>query len=102
MEMTHDQFAYEVDRMVAAARRVGIWPVGLVITDAARPRWWKRRTIDHGRLVVYVKRASREPAAIVADICRAIIRNGTAHLTPGDKVARAAALRRIAAQDPTC
>lgn len=101
-EMTHPQFVDAVDRLRAMGRTVGLWPNGVTFTDDRRyrGRWWQRRTIDHGRLVVYIARARRSPAAVRTEIRRAIVRYGGGAYPADVRLARAAALKRLADKRP--
>lgn len=97
-EMTHPEFVDAVAKLRAMGRTVGLWPTGLEFTDDRRyrGRWWQRRHIDHGRLVVYIQRARRSPAAVRVEIRRAIVRFGGARYPADVRMARALALRRLA------
>lgn len=102
-EMTHERFVDVVDEVTAMGRTVGLWSTGLTLTDEPAPRrLWRRRHIDHRRLVVYIRRARRDPAAVVRDIRRAVVRYGSNHLTANEKITRAHALRRLTERGPAC
>lgn len=103
-EMTHPEFVDVVEQITAMGRRVGLWPAGVTFTDQRqRRRWfWRRRHIDHVRLVIYVKRAHRDPKAVVRDIRRQIVRHGSEQLSPADKITRAAALQRLTDRGMSC
>jgi hypothetical protein len=103
-EMTHPEFVDVVEQITAMGRRVGLWPPGMEVTDEPRPRrwFWQRRHIDHARIVVYVRRAHRDPKNVVRDIRRAIVRHGSGQLSPNDKIVRAAALRRLTERGMSC
>jgi hypothetical protein len=102
--MSHHEFVDLVERTTAAARRVGLWPAGLILTDERPPRrhWWSRRHLDQSRLVVYVARQRRRPELVLADIRRAIVRHASRTLTPDQRFARAAALRRLTERETLC
>jgi hypothetical protein len=102
--MSHPEFVDLVDRITAAARRVGLWPTGLTFTDERPPRrhWWSRRHLDQSRIVVYVARHRRRPDQIVADLRRAIVRHASSSLTPDQRFTRAAALRRLTERETSC
>jgi hypothetical protein len=103
-EMTHDRFVDVVDEITAMGRTVGLWSTGLTLTDEPGPRgwFWRRRHIDQRRLVVYIRRERRDPAAVVRDIRRAVVRYGSNHLSANEKITRAHALRRLTERGPTC
>lgn len=102
--MSHPEFVDLVDRTRAAARRVGLWPVGLEFTDQRPPRWhwWSRRHLDQNRLVVYIATRSRRPDQIVADLRRAIVRHSPRALSADQRLTRAAALRRLTERETSC
>lgn len=104
-EMSHDQFEQNLARVIYAGRRVGLWTRAQVtITDTRPPRrFWRRRRLDAGRVIVYVRRARRDPALVLADIRRAVVSHaGPDDLTADQRVTRAAALRRLTQRDPSC
>lgn len=112
-EMTHSEFESLVALVRRQAIRVGLW--SSVVIEDHRTRWafWRRRGLDTGRMVVYVQRARRHPADVVADIRSAFVTTArvidpdthqTRSLDPLERAIRARALRVLSERTgvPTC